>query len=70
MTFQITEKAIYKTIVWTIESENDTYFVRCTENVTHDDWMVESENEGTLDEDEEISQKLIGMCEFDNTIDE
>ena len=63
MKFEITEKTIYKTIVWTIESEGDTYFVRCIENDLYDDWQVESETDGILDNEDEIAQQLICMCE-------
>ncbi len=70
MKFEIVDKTIYKTIVWHIESETDTYYVRCIENDIYDDWQVESEMDGILDSEEEIAQKLIGMCEFESTIDE
>jgi hypothetical protein len=30
---------------------------------------VESDTEGIIDEDDEIAQQLIGMCEFDDTMD-
>jgi len=68
--FQIADKTTYKTIVWTIESEDDTYYVRCIENDIYDDWQVESETDGILDSEDEIAQQLIGMCEFESTIDE
>ena len=70
MKFEITEKTIYKTIVWTIESEDETYIVRCIENDIYDEWQVESETEGILDSEDEIAQQLISMCEFESTIDE
>ena len=69
MAFQITDKSTYRTMVWTIEGENDTYIVRCIEHDLYDEWQVESDAEGIIDEDEEIAQQLIGMCEFDDTID-
>ncbi len=68
--FQIADKTTYKTIVWTIESEDETYIVRCIENDIYDEWQVESETEGILDSEDEIAQQLIGMCEFESTIDE
>lgn len=69
MAFQIVDKSTYRTMVWTIEGENDTYIVRCIEHDIYDEWQVESDAEGIIDEDEEIAQQLIGMCEFDDTID-
>jgi hypothetical protein len=69
MAFQIVDKSTYRTMVWTIEGENDTYIVRCIEHDIYDEWQVESDTEGIMDEDEEIAQQLIGMCEFDDTID-
>jgi len=56
-------------MVWTIEGENDTYIVRCIEHDIYDEWQVESDAEGIMDEEDEIAQQLIGMCEFDDTID-
>ena len=69
MAFQIVDKSTYRTMVWTIEGENDTYIVRCIEHDIYDEWQVESDAEGIMDEDDEIAQQLIGMCEFDDTID-
>jgi hypothetical protein len=69
MAFQIVDKSTYRTTVWTIEGKDDTYIVRCIEHDTYDEWQVESDVEGIMDEDEEISQQLIGMCEFDDTMD-
>ncbi len=69
MAFQIVDKSTYRTMVWTIEGEDDTYIVRCIEHDLYDEWQVESDAEGIIDEDEEIAQQLIGMCEFDDTID-
>jgi hypothetical protein len=56
-------------MVWTIEGEDDTYIVRCIEHDLYDEWQVESDTEGIMDEEDEIAQQLIGMCEFDDTID-
>lgn len=64
--FQIADKSTYKTIVWTIESEDDTYIVRCIENDIYDDWQVESETDGILDNENEIASLLICMCEHDD----
>jgi hypothetical protein len=69
MAFQIVDKSTYRTMVWTIESEDDTYIVRCIEHDIYDEWQVESDTEGIMDEEDEIAQQLIGMCEFDDTID-
>jgi hypothetical protein len=69
MAFQIVDKSTYRTMVWTIEGENDTYIVRCIEHDIYDEWQVESDTEGIMDEEDEIAQQLIGMCEFDDTID-
>ena len=69
MAFQIVDKSTYRTMVWTIEGKDDTYIVRCIEHDIYDEWQVESDAEGIMDEDDEIAQQLIGMCEFDDTID-
>jgi hypothetical protein len=70
MKFEITEKTTYKSIVWTIETKSDTYFVRCTENDLYDDWQVESDSDGIIDNETELARMLIKACEFKSTIDE
>jgi len=67
--FEITEKTTYKSMVWTIETEGDTYFVRCTENDLYDDWQVESDSDGIIDNETELARMLIKACEFESTID-
>jgi hypothetical protein len=64
--FQIADKTTYKTIVWTIESEDETYIVRCIENDIYDEWQVESETDGILDNENEIASLLIYICEHDD----
>jgi len=61
--FQIADKTTYKTIVWTIESEDETYIVRCIENDIYGEWQVESETDGILDNEDEIASLLIYICE-------
>ena len=69
-TFQIADKTIYRTILWTIESEDDTYYIRCQEDDIYDNWSVDSDEDGAIDPDSELGQKLIAMCEFESTVDE
>jgi len=66
---KITEKTTYKSLVWTIETEGDTYYVRCTENDLYDDWQVESDSDGIIDNETELARMLIKACEFESTID-
>jgi hypothetical protein len=62
---QITDKAIYRTTVWTIEAETETYHVTCQEGELHDSWFITSDNEGQIDNDTELGYELIQLCEFD-----
>jgi len=66
---QITDKAIYRTTVWTIETENDTYHVTCQEGELHDSWHIVGDMSGVIENDTELGYDLINMCEFDDTID-
>jgi hypothetical protein len=69
MSYQITDRVVYKTTNWTIESENDTYYVQCQENDFDNSWYIHSENEGDIDTHSELGQQLIEMCEFDWEMD-
>jgi len=66
---QITDKSVYQTTVWTIETEKDTYHVTCQENDFHDSWYIVGDIAGNIDNDTELGYELIKMCEFDDTID-
>ena len=66
---QITDKTVYRTTVWTIETEKDTYHVTCQEKDLHDSWYITSDEEGDIDTDTELGYELIQLCEFDDTID-
>ena len=66
---QITDKSIYQTTVWTIETEKDTYHVTCQENDLYDSWYIVGDIAGTIDNDTELGYELIRMCEFDEQYD-
>lgn len=63
---QITDKAIYRTTVWTVEAENDTYHVTCQEGDFTDSWHIVGDIEGTIDVDTDFGYELIQLCEFEN----
>jgi len=65
---QITDKTTYRTTVWTIETESNTYHVTCQENDFHDSWHIISDEEGEIENDTELGYELIQLCEFDDTI--
>ncbi len=69
MSYQITDRVVYKTTNWTIESESDTYYVQCQENDFDNSWYIRSENEGDIDTHSKLGQQLIEMCEFDWEMD-
>ena len=66
MSYQITDRVVYRTTNWTIESESDTYHVQCQENDFDDAWYI---NNGEVDIHSELGQQLIEMCEFDWEMD-
>lgn len=61
---QITDKAVYRTTVWTIEAENDTYHVTCQEGELYDSWHIVGDIEGNIENDTELGYELIQLCEF------
>ena len=64
---QITDKTTYRTTVWTIETEKDTYHVTCQEGELYDSWYITSDEEGEIENDTELGYELIQLCEFDET---
>ena len=69
MSYQITDRVVYKTTNWTIESESDTYYVQCQENDFDNSLYIRRENEGDIDTHSELGQQLIEMCEVDWEMD-
>lgn len=69
MSYQITDRVVYRTTSWTIESENCTYYVQCQENDFDNSWYIRSEEDGDIDTHSELGQQLIEMCQFDWEMD-
>lgn len=69
MSYQITDRSAYRTTVWTIESEKDTYYVTCQEGELYDTWHIVSDMSGEIENDTDLGYELIKMCEFEDTID-
>ena len=68
MKFEITDRAVYKTTHWTIESEGDTYHVQCQEGMFDDTWYISSDKDD-IDIHSDLGIQLIEMCEFDWNMD-
>ena len=69
MSYQITDRVVYRTTNWTIESEENIYYVQCQENDFDNSWYIRSEEDGDIDIHSELGQQLIEMCEFDWEMD-
>ena len=69
MAYEITDKTVYRSTVWTIEGDNDTYHVTCQEGELTSTWYIVGDKAGEVDNDIELGYELISMCEFDDTID-
>jgi len=68
--YVVTDKTVYRTTHWCVETENDTYFVQCQEGdldmlgVCHDEiWYIESDEKGPIDKETELGHELITTCE-------
>lgn len=59
---KVTDRVVYKTIHWTVETEHDTYHVQCQENDFDETWYISSDEEGSIDSDSELGQQIIDVC--------
>jgi hypothetical protein len=62
MNFEITDKTVYETTRWIIESEDDTYYVLCQEGDLEDEWIITSDNEDEIHRYSDLGRKLIELC--------
>ena len=60
---KVTDKAVYHTITWRVETYEDTYFVTCQENDFDETWRIESDLEGEIDVDSELGSEIKSVCE-------
>ena len=65
MIFEITDKQIYRSIHWTVETGEDTYFIQCQEDEIMDFWHIISDNDGIIDRESELGKQLIELCQDD-----
>ena len=38
--YVVTDKTVYRTTHWRVETDNDTYFVQCQEGDISDTWFI------------------------------
>ena len=62
-TFKVTDKTVYRTTHWRVETDNDTYFVQCQEGDISDTWFIESDEEGFVDIESELGEEIKRVCE-------
>lgn len=60
--FQITDKEVYRTFNWTVETENESYIVVCQEDQLYDMWAIINGNDEKIDNNSEIGKQLIELC--------
>jgi hypothetical protein len=65
MVFEITDKQIYRSIHWTVETGEDTYFVQLQEDEITDFWFITSDNSDQIDPTSEMGKQLIELCVAD-----
>ena len=61
--FVVTDKTIYRTTHWRVETDNDTYYVQCQEGDISDTWFIESDNAGYVDVESELGEEIKQVCE-------
>jgi hypothetical protein len=69
MNFEITDKTVYKTTNWIIESDDDVFYITCQEDDIMDEWIIRSEMKDVITSIEypELMEKLVDMCINDNS---
>lgn len=70
MKYQVTDRVLYRTIHWTVETDDDTFYIRCQEGDFDETWYVESDNEGDIDINSELGRELIDVCTDYEVIDD
>jgi hypothetical protein len=66
MKYEITDKASYTTVHFTIESEDGSeYRVSLAENDWHDDYQVMDENGNEIEPETELYKELVILCEIE-----
>ena len=66
MKYEITDRTIYQTIYWVVESENDVYYVRYNEDDSDSHWDIDSEllGQSKIQQiDPQIVDELIKYCQ-------
>ena len=66
MKYEITDRTIYQTIYWVVESENDVYYVRYNEDDSDSHWDIDSEllGQSKIQQiDPQIVDEIIKYCQ-------
>jgi hypothetical protein len=61
--FVVTDKTVYRTTHWRVETDDDTYYVQCQEGDISDTWFIESDNAGYVDVESELGEEIKQVCE-------
>jgi hypothetical protein len=61
--YVVTDKTVYRTTHWRVETDNDTYFIQCQEGDISDTWFIESDNAGYVDVESELGEEIKQVCE-------
>jgi hypothetical protein len=69
MKYEITDKATYTTVYFTVEREDGReYRVSLAENDFHDDYQVMDENGDVIDNDDPLAEMLFDLCDKELSI--
>jgi hypothetical protein len=71
---QVTDRVLYKTIHWTVETENDTYKIVLIQVIYQEGdweetWYIDSEENGDIDINSDLGQQIIDVCTDYEVID-
>jgi hypothetical protein len=62
--YEVIDQVIYRTVYFTVEADNGkVYNVSLAEDDWHDDWKVMDEDSNELNDDTDLFDELVTLCE-------
>ena len=61
--FEVTDQATYRTVTFTVEGEDQIYYVKLTEGLGSDEWQITDVEYNEIDEDSDLWNELVELCE-------
>ena len=59
---QVTDRVLYKTIYWMVETKDNTYNVICQGGEFDETWYINSDKNENIDINSDLGRELIDVC--------